>query len=147
MATVFTDDLPDSVELNVKEILGYPCDLRKAMGSRVYSIHGTGVSLLSETDFMGIQIKSAVVAIETVRVDSSLFELPEGIAVEHNQEADWMAQMIAQQAMTALKDHQSTTAKQQGFMGSPSSEPPEIPEEDKLEMEEAIKTIRGLLGD
>ena len=145
MATVFTGDLHTHVEQNHKEILGYSCDLMKAMGSTVYSIHGTGVSLLSETDFMGIQIKSAAVSIETGRVDSRFFEFPEGIEVEHDQEADRMARMIAQQTIAALKDPESTTTKRQGFTG-PSSEQPEIPEEDKMEMEEAIKTIRGLLG-
>ena len=146
MATVFTGDLHASVEQNVKDILGYSCDLMKATGSTVYSIHGTGVSLLSETDFMGIQIQSTAISVETMRVDPSYFEFPEGIAVEHNQEADRMARMIAQQTMAVLKDPENSAPKRQGFMGLPSSEQPEIPEEDKMEMEEAIKTIRGLLG-
>lgn len=146
MATVFTGDLHARVEENVKEILGYSCDRTTAIGSTVFSIHGTGVSLLSETDFMGIQVKSAAVSVETVKVDSSVFELPEGIEVEHNQDADRMARLIAQQTMAALKDPESTSSKRQGFMGVPSGEQPDIPEEDQLEMEEAMKTIRGLLG-
>ena len=64
------------------------CDLSKAKGSTVNSIHGTGISLLAETDFMDIRIKSAAVSIET--------EIAEGIEIEHNQEADRMARMIAQ---------------------------------------------------
>ena len=146
MAKVFTGDLHAGIEQNVKEILGYSCDRTRAMGSTVYVIHGTGVSLLSETDFMGIQIKSSAVSIEIEGVDTSYFEFPEGIEVARNQEADQMAQMIAQQTMTALKDPASVPTKSQGFMGLPSNGQPEIPEEDKLELEEAMKTIRGLLG-
>ncbi len=146
MANAFMGDLHVSVEQNVKEILGYSCDRMKAMGSIVYSIHGTGISLLSETDFMGIQIKTVAVSVETQGVDTSFFEFPEGIEVEHSQEADKMAQMIAQQAVAALKDSGNLPAKSQGIMGLPSSGQPEIPEEDKLEMEEAMKTIKELLG-
>ncbi len=146
MANVFMGDLHLSVKQNVKEILGYSCDQTKATGSTVYSIHGTGISLLSETDFMGIQIKTVAVSVETQGVDTSFFEFPEGIVVEHSQEADKMAQMIAQQAVAALKDPGNLPAKSQGIMGLPSSGQPEIPEEDKVEMEEAMKTIRELLG-
>ena len=146
VTNVFMGDLHVSVTHNVKEILGYSCDLTEAMGSTVYSIHGTGISLLSETDFMGIEIKTVAVAVETQGVDTSFFEFPEGIEVEHDQEADQIAQMIAQQAVAALKDSDNLPRKSQGFMGLPSSGQPEIPEEDKLEMEEAMKTIRELLG-
>ena len=146
IATVLTGDLQARVEENAMEILGYSCDRTTAMGSTVFSIHGTDVSLLSEINFMGIHVTSAAVSVETVKVDSSFFELPEGIVVEHNQEADRMARMIAQQTMAALKDPESAGSKRQGFIGLPSSEQPEIPEEDQLEVEEAMKTIRGLLG-
>ena len=146
MANLLMGDLHASVEQNVKEILGYSCDRTQALGSTVYSIHGTGVSLLSETDLMGIQIKSIAVSIDTKRVDASVFEFPEGIEIEHDEEADQMARIIAQQTMAALKDPDNITTKSQGIMGLPSSEQPEIPEEDQMEMEEAMKTIRGLLG-
>lgn len=124
MATDFTGDLHARVKENVKEILGYSCDRTMAMGSTVFSIHGTGASLLSETDFMGIQVKSAAVSVETVKVDSSVFELPEGIEVEHNQDTDRMARMIAQQTMAVLKNPESTSSKRQGFMGGHQANSP-----------------------
>lgn len=146
MGNVFMGGLQGSVEQNVEEILGYYCDKTTGLGSTVYSIHGTGISLLSETDLMGIKIRSVATSIEKGGADKTYFELPQGIAVQHDKEADQMAQMIAQQTIAALKDPEIMRKKEQGFMGGPSGGQPAIPEEDQLEMEEAMKTIRGLLG-
>ena len=146
MGNVLMDGLAVSMAQNVKEILGYSCDRMTAMGSTVYTIHGTGLALMSETDLMGISLKSVATAIETGEIDNSYFEFPADIAVHHDLEADRVAQLMAQRAIEALKDPDSMTSKTQGFMGMPSGGGPEIPEEDQVEMEEAMKTIRGLLG-
>ena len=146
MGNVLMDGLAVSMAQNVKEILGYSCDRMTAMGSTVYTIHGTGLALMSETDLMGISLKSVATAIETGEIDNSYFEFPADIAVHHDLEADRVAQLMAQRAIEALKDPDSMTSKTQGFMGMPSGGRPEIPEEDQVEMEEAMKTIRGLLG-
>jgi len=146
MANGFMGGLQGSVEPNVKELLGYSCDRTTAMGSTVYSIHDTGISLLSETDLMGIKMKIVATSIEKAGADEKYFEFPEGIFVQHNKEADQMAQMIAQQTMSALKDPEGYKNKGQGFMGMPSGGQPTIPQEDQMEMEEAMKTIKGLLG-
>jgi len=146
MANVFIGGLQGTVESNVKEILGYSCDRTAAMGSTVYSIHDTGISLLSETDLMGIKMKIVATTIEEAGADEKYFEFPEGIAAQHDQEADQMARMIAQQTISALKDPEGFRNKGQGFMGMPSGVEPTIPQEDQLEMEEAMRTIKGLLG-
>ena len=146
MANVFMGGLQGSIESNVKELLGYSCDRTTAMGSTVYSIHDTGISLLSETDLMGIKMKIAATSIEETGADKRYFEFPEGILAQHNKEADQMAQMIAQQSMSVLKDPEGSKNKGQGFRGPPSGGEPTIPQEDQMEMEEAMKTIKGLLG-
>lgn len=146
MANVFMGGKQGSIEQNVKELLGYSCDRTTSMGSTVYSIHDTGISLLSETDLMGIKMKIVATSIKETGADKKYFEFPEGIVVQHNKEADQMAQMIAQQSMSALKDPEGFKNKGQGFMGIPSDGQPAIPQEDQMEMEEAMKTIKGLLG-
>lgn len=146
MANVFMGGWHGSIEENVKEILGYFCDRSTALGSTVYFIHGTGISLLSETNLMGVKIKSAASSIEKGGADKKYFEFPPGIVVQHSEEADQMAQIIAQQTIAALKDPESIKNKGQGVIGMPSGSEPAIPEEDQMEMEEAMKTIKGLLG-
>ena len=146
MAQIFTGGLHASTEQNVKEIHGFFCDRTTALGSTVYTIHGTGVALMSETDLMGISVKSVANSIDKGKVDGTYFEFPSDIVVHHNKEADQMALPMAQRIIEALKDPDSVTAKPKRFMGMPSGGRPEIPEEDQLEMEEAMQTIKGLLG-
>ncbi len=146
MATIIMGGLQGSVEPNVKQILGYSCDRTTALGSTVYYIHDTGISLLSETDLMGIKMKIVATSVQETGAEQRYFEFPEGIVVQHNKEADQLAQMIAQQSMAALKDPEGHRNKSQGFMGMPSGEQPAIPQEDQMEMEEAMKKIKELLG-
>jgi len=146
MANMLMGGLQGSVEPNVKQLLGYSCDRTTALGSTVYFIHDTGISLLSETDLLGIKMKIVATSIQETGAEKRYFEFPEGIVVQHDKEADRMAQMIAQQSMSALKDPEGHSNKGQGFMGMPSGEQPAIPQEDQMEMEEAMKTIKGLLG-
>jgi len=146
MANVFTEGMQGRVEQNAKEILGYSCDRISAMGSTIYSIHGTGINLLSVTDLMGVKMKSVATSINKKGVDDKYFEFPPGITLKHDREADEMAQMMAQQTISALRDPEGVKSKGQGFMGIESVEQPAIPEEDQMEMEEAMKTIKGLLG-
>lgn len=146
MAKVYMSGLHGNTEQNAKQIHGFFCDRTTAMGSTVYTIHGTGLALMSETDLMGISVKSVAISIEKGGVDGTYFEFPNDIEVQHNKEADQMAQLLALRTIEVLKDPDSVTPKTQGFMGMPSSGPPEIPEEDQLEVEEAMETIKGLLG-
>lgn len=146
MAKVYGGGLQANTEPNVKEMHGFFCDRTTALGSTVYTIHGTGLALMSETDLMGISVRSVAISIEKGGVDETNFDFPNDIEVQHNKEADQMAQLLAQRTIEVLKDPDSVSPKTQGFMGMPSSGRPEIPEEDQLEMEEAMETIKGLLG-
>ena len=67
MAGILSIGLPGTVEEHAREILGLSCDRLKALGSTIYAIHGTGITLLSEIDVMGITVKSAAIAIEKSR--------------------------------------------------------------------------------
>ena len=146
MANVFTEGMQGNVEQNAKEILGYSCDRISTMGSTIYSIHDTGINLLSETDLMGVKMKSVATSINKQGADNKYFEFPPGIIPKHDREADQMSQMIAQQTISALRDPEGFKNRGQGFMGMESLEQPAIPLEDQKEMEEAMNTIKGLLG-
>ena len=146
MASVLMDGHTVNLEQKVKEILGYACDRAAALGSTVYTIHGTGIALMSETDLMGVSLKSVATSIVTGETESKYFEFPKDITLHHDIEADQVARLMAQRTIEALKDPERLAPSTRGFMGMPSSGRPEIPEEDQVEMEEAMETIKGLLG-
>lgn len=146
MAGVLSTGLQGSVEQNVKEILGYSCDRIQALGTTIYSIHGTTINLLNETDLMGIKMKSVATSIKKSGADQKYFEFPQGIVPQPSPEADRMALVIAQQTIAALKDPERFENKGHGIIGLPADKAPSIPEEDQMQMEEAMNTIKELLG-
>ena len=146
MAGSVMGGLQGDMEQNVKEIFGYTCDRVTVMGSTVYTIHGTGISLSSESDLMGIKMKRIATSMKKKGADEKYFEFPQGIVPQPNPEADQMAQMMAQQSIAALKDPESFKGKGKGIMGMPAGDQPAIPEEDQIQMEEAMKAIKRLLG-
>lgn len=146
MAGILSAGLPGSVEEHAREILGYSCDRLEALGSTIYSIHGTGITLLSETDVMGIMVKSTATAIDESGADMKYFSFPQGIEPQPSPEADQMARLVAQQTMAALKDPDRAASSAQGVMGMPPGQAPAIPAEDRMQMEEAMNTIKEILG-
>lgn len=145
-ATVFTGGMQESVEYNAKEILGYLCDRTSGMGTTVYTIHDTPISLYSESNIMGISLKSVAISVNKQSVDEQFFQFPEHIVPQPDPEADRMAAIIAEQTIAALKDPAAFKQKHQGRIGLPPGGQPDIPKEDQMEMEEALKTLKGLLG-
>jgi hypothetical protein len=143
---MFTGTMQGSVEPNAREILGYPCDRTSGLGTTVYSIHGTPISLHSESNIMGVSVKSVATSVEKKRVDERFFKLPEHIVPQPDPEADRMAAIIAERTIAALKDPAGFKQKNQGLLGLPGGEQPVIPEEDQMQMEEALETLKGLLG-
>lgn len=146
MAGALMGRMQGSVEPDAKEILGYSCDRITSMGTIVYSIHNSGINLLSESNIMGIIINSTAIAIDTQGAEESYFELPAGIVPQTSPVKDQMAAMMARQTMSILKDPEKYKDRNHGVMGMPSAAQPAIPEEDKLQMEEAMKTIKELFG-
>lgn len=138
--------LQGSVEPDVKDILGYSCDRVTAMGTTVYSIHNSSINLLSESNIMGININSTAVAIDTDGAEDSYFEFPDGIVPQSSSVNDQMAAIIARQTIGILKDPENYKIKSKGSMGMPSAGQPAIPEEDQLQMQEAMQTLKELFG-
>ncbi len=145
MAGVVSAGLHGDLEPNVENILGYSCDRVRAIGSTIYMIHGTGIHLSYESDLLGIKMKSVATSIKMQGAEQKYFEFPKGIDPQPDPEADRTARIMAQQAIVALKDPERFRGTGQGLLGLPE-EQPDIPEEDKMQMEEAMETIKGLFG-
>ena len=118
MGTSMMNGMEGSLEKNSKEILGYSCDKTTFMGSTIYSIHETPIALFSDTNIMGMKVKSIATSIEEGKVDDKYFAFPDGIEPQPNPDADRMAKMMAQQTIAAMKDpegfKQNTPASESG---------------------------------
>lgn len=156
MGTSMMNGMQGSLEKNAKEILGYSCDKATIMGSTVYSIHETPIALYSDSNIMGIKVKSVATKIDTGAVSDAAFQFPEGIEPLSDPQADQMARSIARQTIAALKDPESvqqgdSTIEQQraDAIRQDSQEGEEQPA-DSSEAEEAVeqtmKVLKGLFG-
>jgi len=135
------------VEENAVEILGYPCDRVQSMGATVYSLHGSSVVMKTESEAMGVKMENVATAIDTGAVDAKYFAHPEGIEVEHDEEADSMSRQMAQQAIAWLKDPEAASKPlPMGTMGQ-SERMQNVPEEDQAEMMKQMEAImKGMQG-
>lgn len=142
--------LGGKVEENVAEILGYPCDRVNAMGTTVYSIHGSSIALKTESEMMGMKMQNIATAIDTGTVDSQHFSHPAGIEVEHDEDADAMSHEMAQQSLAWLKDPEAANRPpQMSAMGQPDRMqyvPAEDQEEMMKQMEAMMKGMQGAVG-
>ena len=90
-----------------KKILGYKCDKINMMGVKAHVIHGTEFPLAAATNMMGIKMTEMATSVETDRVDSSKFNLPQGVEFVFDAHAD---QILKQQAKSVIN---SLLGKQQ----------------------------------
>ncbi len=87
---------------NAKKIMGYNCDKTEMMGTTVFNIHNTGITLKSSTNMMGIKMNTEAVKIDKGKVDEKKFELPQGITPTYNEEADKMAEQVARNEVHSI---------------------------------------------
>jgi hypothetical protein len=146
LAGALAGGLQGTVQPDARTILGYSCDRVTALGTSAYTIHNSGIALLTESTIMGVTITSTAVAITTQGADETYFEFPRGIDPQPSPEKDETAAMIANQTIALLKDPQSKQAGRQGLIGMPSAGQEAIQEEDRQEMQKAMETIKGLFG-
>jgi hypothetical protein len=134
------------VEENAAEILGYSCDRVNAMGSTVYSIHGSSLTVKTESDMMGMKMSIVATAIDKGEVDDKYFEPPAGIEAVHDEEGDAMSLQMAQQTMAWLKDPEASQKPLQ-MGGMDQLEPMEqmSPEDQEL-MKQAQEMMKGMQG-
>lgn len=128
-------------EKKAADILGYTCDKVSMMGTTIYMIEGTSIPLKTESNVMGMVMSSVATSVDKGSVSDSYFENPKGIKPEYYPESDAEVRATAVHALEMLKDPE-------GF------KPPEIngnrienvPAEDKEQMEQAVKMLKGILN-
>ncbi len=144
MGTSMTQGMQGTVEPKAREILGYPCDKMTMMGVTVYSIHGSSVPLLTDSNMMGISMKSTAVSINEDSVAEKYFQFPDNIDPQPDPEADRMARVMAEQTIVMLKDPEAFKKENKSLLGPQSQG--DISPEDQQKMEEAMNALKGLFG-
>lgn len=129
---------------NATKILGYSCDKTIVMGSEVYMIHGTDILLKSESNIMGMSIKSEATKIEKGKADSKYFKHPEGIEAVFDEKADAMSRSMAKQIIAMLVDPESAQASSnQRQQQIPKQD---VTEEEQQQIQEAMDALKGIFG-
>lgn len=143
-AGVLFGGMSTDVEKKAAEILGYQCDRVTIMGSTVYSIHGTGISLKTETNIMGMRILVEATRIDTGTAPKEYFAHPEGITAGMDPDAQAMARSLAKETITMLKDPEAM-AKARNQKGQ-SGQQNQLTPEEQQEMEQAVETLKSIFG-
>ncbi len=108
-----------SVQKSAVKLLGYNCDISKAMGSEIYTIAGTGFPLKVVSQTMGVKYSEEAVSINKGKVSDDKFAHPAGIKAVHNTQAD---QMIRAQVKSVINQLRS------GEMKAPQTQPMGVPD-------------------
>lgn len=144
MGVSFAEGFGGNVQQNAKKILGYSCDRAEMMGTVVYSIHGSGLPLLVESNMMGMSMKVEATSVDKGKVAKKYFEFPQGIEVEYDPQSDTIAREMAKQTIAMLKDPES--AKKQGGMPTMQGQQQQMSPEDQQQMQEAMEMLKGMFG-
>lgn len=139
--------LEGQVERNARTILGFSCDKVSMMGTTAYSIHDTPVTLLSDSNILGIEIRIEAIKVDEGSVDDKYFTFPTGIVAQPNSQADETTRSIVRQNIALMLDPDSA-----GFdienrtMQIPAAGKKEIPPEEQKQAEDALKVLKELFG-
>ena len=163
MGTSLIAGMQGSVEKNVATILGYKVDKTTMMGSTVYIMHGSNIMLKTESQIMGVSSKSVAVELKKKAVPKNVFDLPKGVKITFDKDADTMMRTMVKSMIDRLKDQkaaekmqeQSTQYRQAAEEEShrretqeheSTSESDEQPDQDDLNdvVEKGLKALEGL---
>ena len=133
-----------NVQQNVKKILGYSCDRAEMMGTVVYSIHGSGLPLLVESNMMGMSMKVEATSVDEGKVADIFFQFPQGIEAKFDPQSDAIAREMAKQTIAMLKDPES--AGKQGGMPMMQGQQQQMSPEDQEQMQQAMEMLKGMFG-
>ncbi len=131
---------------NAKKIHGYECDRVEMMGTVTYSIHGTDIPLLVESDMMGIKMKIEATSVETGKVDLKHFLLPEEIEPVLDPRSDAIAQNMAKETISMLQNPEGTKKLRKGSSDEELDAQQQFPPEQKNQAEQAMQILQGLFG-
>lgn len=169
MGTSMIGGMQGSVEKNAATILGYKADKTTMMGSAVYMMHGSSVALKTESQIMGISSKSVAVELKKGAVPKNVFDLPKGVEITFDKDADEMMRTMAKSVIDRLKDPKAAEKMQEQSMQyrqaaeaekdeesqrretkehEIASQPDEQSDQDDVNeaVEEGLKALKGLFG-
>ncbi len=144
MGGSLAEGLGGAVQQNAKKILEYSCDRAEIMGTVVYSLHGSEIPLLLESNMMGMKMKIEAISVEEGRVDADVFKFPKGIEPRYDQQSDTIAREMAKQTTAGLKDPESL--KRQGGMPMMQGVKQEMTPEEQEQMQQAMEVLKGMFG-
>lgn len=109
MGTNMSQMMGGSVEKKAGSHLGHPCDVVKAMGITTCVMSDAGVMLKTEGSIMGMAIKTVATKFDKdAAVPADVFNVPSGIKVEYDKEADKTNREMAKNVMDMLKDPEAS---------------------------------------
>ena len=153
------------VKLKAGEHLGYTCDLVTVMGTTSCQMSGTPILLKMESNQMGMGMNTVAKRIEkNVSIPADIFQVPKGVTVEYNKEADDMSRAMITSMVESMKDPNAAKKFEEGMVqgkmqieaareqereanssedeGNESGEPDE--EELNEMMQKGMETLKGL---
>ena len=133
-----------AIQPNAKKILGYNCDRAEMMGTVAYSIHGSGIPLLVESNMMGMVMKIEATSIDKGKVADKFFQFPEGIEARFDPDSDALAREMAKQTIAGLKDPESIT--KQGGLPMMQGQQQQMSLEEQEQMQQAMDMLKGMFG-
>ena len=144
MGVSMAEGLGGSVQQNAKKILGYSCDRSGMMGTVVYTLHGSSIPLLMESNMMGVATKIEATSVDEGKVDSSFFAFPKGIEPHYDPQSDAIAREMARQTIAGMKDPERI--KKQGGMPMMQGQEQQMTPEEQEQMQEAMEMLKGMFG-
>ncbi len=142
MGIAMAEGFGGNVRQNARKILGFNCDRAEVMGTVVYSIHGSGLALLVESNMMGMKMKVEATSVDKGRVADTYFRFPQGIEPRFDSQSDAVARELAKQTIAMLKDPES--AGKQAAM--PQNQEQQMSPEDQQQMQQAMEALKGMFG-
>lgn len=142
--------LGGTVEKNAKKILGYQCDKTTAMGITIFTISGSQLPLLTDSNLLGMRIKEAATEIKKGSAPSAKFQLPKGIKVTHDTSSDQVMKEHATSMMQSLLQNQEQTQSSNSNTSEPNKNSQKKDEhsasgsELSSEEEEQIKQMKSM---
>lgn len=109
MGTNMSQMMGGTVEKKSGSHLGYPCDVIKAMGINTCVMSDTGIMLKTEGSIMGMTLKTIATKFDKDgAVPSDVFNVPSGVNVEYDKEADKSNREMARNVIDMLKDPEAS---------------------------------------
>ena len=98
------------------EHLGYTCDLVTVMGTTSCQMSGTPIMLKMESNLMGIKMNTVAKKIDkNASVPANIFQIPKGVNVEYNKEADDMSRAMVASMIESMKDPDAAKKFEEGM--------------------------------